>query len=123
MKTPRKYTTATLFMSAVAALVVLPTAPANADIRDCPSGYMCMWRSADYEGQMIKFTSTGTYHPISLAGVESYYNHRSKRTWYHETADGSGDYVCLDPGEKKASGLSGWMDNPKAVWLSTTTNC
>lgn len=123
MKPLRKTTLLSLFISATASIVALPASSADAATSDCPSGYMCLWSQANYTGSFVKISATGSYRPISLSSVESYYNHRTKRTWLHEKADGSGNYVCLDPGEKKASGLSGWMDNPKAVWLATITNC
>lgn len=83
---------------------------------------MCVWSQTGYSGTMKKISATGSYKSIGLATVESYYNNRSKRTWLHEKVDGSGDYVCLNPGAR-ASSLSGWQDNAKAVYLATITNC
>lgn len=123
MTTLRKFTSTALVLAATTAGFVLPDGSASAESSDCPSGYMCLWSGASYTGSIVKISTTGSYRPIGLSSVESYYNHRTKRTWLHEKADGSGSYTCLDPGEKKASGLSGWMDNPKAVWLATITNC
>ncbi|VXB03751.1 peptidase inhibitor family I36 protein [Aeromicrobium sp. 9AM] len=121
MKTPRILTSATI-LTAVAAANLLSAGPADAAIGDCPSGYMCLWSQPNYSGTIKKINATGSYKAIGLSTVESYYNHRSKRTWLHSTTDGSGSYVCLDPGDR-ASSLSGWQDNAKAVYLATITNC
>lgn len=123
MKEPRKFALLSLFVFASTAIAAIPTSSANAAVGDCPSGYMCLWSKANYTGTFVKISASESYRPISLTTVESYYNRRTKRTWLHEKADGSGDHVCLAPGQKKASGLSGWMDNPKAVWLATPVNC
>lgn len=121
MKTSRILRSASVF-GATAAFVIAPISSAEAAASDCPSGYVCLWSSTNYSGTMKKISTTGAYKSIGLTTVESYYNNRTKRTWLHEKADGSGQYVCLDPGAR-ASSLSGWEDNAKAVYLATITNC
>lgn len=121
MKTPRLLKGASL-ASVTLSFAFLTTSPANASINDCPSGYMCLWSQPNYSGTMKKVSAINSYKAIGLPAVESYYNHRSKRTWLHEAADGSGSYICLDPGDR-ASSLSGWQDNAKAVYLANITSC
>jgi len=121
MKTPRLLASATLFLAAVIGGFA-PMEAADAAAADCPSGYMCLWSAENYGGQIKKFSSTNNYQAIGLSTVESYYNHRTQRTWLHSAIDGSGSYVCLSPGAR-SSNLSGWQDNAKAVWLATVTNC
>lgn len=127
MKTPRTTSSLSLFTTTATAVaigfVAIPASPASAALGDCPSGYMCLWSQTNYTGTVQKVSTTSSYRAVTLSSVESYYNNRTQRTWLHEKADGSGDYLCLSPGARKASGLSGWQDNPKAVWLATVTNC
>jgi hypothetical protein len=111
-----------LVLVATGATVLTSLTSANAAAGDCPSGYMCLWSQPSYSGAMKKISTTGSYKSIGLTTVESYYNNRSKRRWLHEALDGSGQYVCLDPGAR-ASSLSGWQDNAKAVYLAMITNC
>lgn len=121
MKTP-KFITAAVILSAVPTVVVSTAQPAHAALSDCPSGYMCLWSQPNYGGTIKKISATNSYKAIGLSAVESYYNNRTKRTWLHEAADGSGSYVCLNPGARAGS-LSGWQDNAKAVYLATITDC
>lgn len=123
METQLKIKSTSILLAAVASVFAIPAPAANAAIGDCPSGSMCLWSNTNYSGTIVKISATNSYRSIPMANVRSYYNNRSQRTWLHQSADGSGDYVCLNPGAKKSSGLTGWMDNPKAVWLATVTNC
>lgn len=102
--------------------VGINTTPAHASLGQCTSGYMCVWSGASYTGTFKRFSSTGSYQSIGLTTVRSYYNYRSRRTYLHEKADGSGSYSCLNPGAKAAT-LSGWKLSAKAVYLSTSTSC
>ena len=112
-----------VIVSTVIVSVSVQASPAAADYPDCPSGYMCLWSQANYQGSMQKISATNSYRAVNSSVIESYYNHRSQRTWLHEKADGSGAYICLPPGSRTGSGLSGWQDNPEAVYLATVTNC
>ena len=121
MKTPAFLKSAGV-LGAVVVASFWSAGPADAALGDCPSGYMCLWSQPNYSGTIKKISATGSYKAIGLTTVESYYNHRSKRTWLHESSTGSGSYICLDPGAR-ASSLSGWQDNAKAVYLATVTDC
>lgn len=102
--------------------VGINTAPAEASLSQCTSGYVCVWSGASYTGTFKRFSSTGSYQSIGLTTVGSYYNYRSRRTYLHEKTDGSGYKSCLTPGAKAAA-LTGWKARAKAVYLSTTTSC
>ena len=91
-------------------------------LSECPSGYFCVWSDTNYSGNMQRISATNSYRSISLVSTRSYYNHRSQRTWLHEESDGSGSYVCLNPGASKAS-TSGWQASADAAYLATVTNC
>ncbi|MCW2829599.1 MAG: hypothetical protein JWP31_291 [Aeromicrobium sp.] len=121
MKTPTVLTSALVTLAASVTVYGLQ-APANAALSDCPSGYICLWTGSQYTGSMRKVSTTGSYQSIGLASVNSYYNHRSRRTWLHATTDGSGTYSCLAPGARSGN-VSGWQESAKAVYLSTVTNC
>lgn len=121
MKTPRVHASISLLLLA-SGVQLVASAPASAVASDCPSGYMCWWSGTNYSGTMKKTSTTGAYQLTGLSTVESYYNRRTKRTWLHEASNGSGSYVCLDPGARDGN-LSGWQDNAKAVYLATITAC
>jgi hypothetical protein len=89
---------------------------------DCASGYMCLWGSAAYSGTMKSFSTSGTLLTIGLSSVGSYYNHRTKRVWIQENADGSGNKLCVNPGVK-VSLTAGWVTRAKTVYLSTIGYC
>lgn len=116
-------TTTALALSALAFGTAAEADPMSPEsLSQCPTGYMCIWSGTNYTGTIQKFSTAGKYSPILLSASNSLYNHRSKRTYFHEESNGSGIYTCLDPGKKKAS-LSGWSVHAEAVWLSTTTGC
>ncbi|MFI5430213.1 peptidase inhibitor family I36 protein [Aeromicrobium sp. UC242_57] len=121
MKTPKTLTSISLLALTIG-ISLFSAGPAEALASDCPSGYMCWWSGTNYSGTMKKTAATGAYHPTGMSTIESYYNRRTKRTWLHQTADGSGSYVCLEPGARSGN-LSGWQDNAKAVYLATIANC
>jgi hypothetical protein len=112
-----------------ASFVAVPIATAASAISestqvlsDCPSGYMCVWSGSNYSGTMWKTNTTSTYKAIGPSSIDSYYNNRSKRSYLHELANGSGVYTCLSAGAK-SSNLSGWTTTAEAVYLSTSTLC
>lgn len=121
MKTSRFITSAATII-AVTGINLAVSAPAEAALSQCPSGYMCLWTGPNYDGTIKKVSATGSYKSIGFKTVGSYYNNRSKRTWLHATSDGSGTYGCLQPGAR-AVALSGWQSKAKAVYLATVTDC
>lgn len=121
MKTPAIARLGAVLLGAFLTVNAIST-PASADIDDCPSGYMCIWSGTGYpNGPSYKTNATGSYKTFSTK-VGSFYNNRSKRTYLHEKADGSGTYVCLAAGSHSSS-VSGWKNTAKAVYLSTVTAC
>lgn len=118
----RKFATIAIAAASSAAILAGTAESATAASSDCPSGYMCVWSSSAYSGTLKKFSASSTYLSIGLASVGSYYNHRSKRSYLHESVTGSARSKCVNPGVKSAS-ASGWQTGAKAVYLSTTTNC
>lgn len=119
--------TTTLLKSAAALTMAaiintLSATPAQAALSDCPSGYICLWSKPNYTGTLQKISTTGAYKSIGLSIVESIYNNRSKRTWLHAAADGSGSYQCLEPAAR-FSNLTGWHNQAKAVYLTTVAEC
>jgi hypothetical protein len=107
---------------AAAGLVAVGQGSAAAASTDCGSGYMCLWGSAAYSGTMKRFSTSGTLLSIGMSSVGSYYNHRTKRVWIQENADGSGNILCVNPGVK-VSLTSGWVSRAKTVYLSTIAYC
>ena len=97
-----------------------PQAPTA--LSECPSGSFCVWTRAGFAGQMQKITATNTYRTITLTTTASYYNNRTKRTWLHEEADGSGASVCIGPGASKHS-TSGWQRAANGAYLATIASC
>jgi hypothetical protein len=121
MNTPRKWTVlATTTAGTLFALAAV--APAEAALSDCPSGSVCLWSGTKYRGTMKAISTAGSYRSIGLPSVNSYYNNRAKRTWLHQSSDGSGSYTCLNP-DARSSDLSGWQETAKAVYLATVTDC
>lgn len=118
-----KRTLAAIAMSAIAIVTTLAsiTDSASAASGDCASGYACVWASAGYVGNRKGYQSAG-YNTIPLSTIGSYYNHRSKRVYLHEAADGSERHLCVNPGTK-VSPTSGWLIHAEAVYVSSTTNC
>lgn len=121
MKTSKALTSISLLALTIG-INLASAGPAAALASDCPNGYMCWWSGTNYSGTMRKTAGTGTYHPTGMSAIESYYNHRTKRTWLHQTSDGSGSYVCLKPGARSGS-LPGWQGNAKAVYLAKVDKC
>ena len=121
MNTPAIARLGAVFLGAFLTVSGVST-PANAAIDDCPSGYMCIWTGAGYANNpAFKTASTGSYKAVNVK-VGSFYNNRTKRTYLHEKADGSGTYVCLAAGSHSTS-VSGWKSTAKAVYLSTIATC
>ena len=112
----------TTTLVAVGSLTIVTETGASAAYTDCPSGNICLWSAPQYGGTRKEFSATNAYKSIGLPQVGSYYNNRSKRTWLHQKVDGSGSYVCLNPGAKSGS-TSGWQQTAKAVYLATITSC
>ncbi|MET0821346.1 MAG: peptidase inhibitor family I36 protein [Aeromicrobium sp.] len=97
-----------------------PQVPATSS--DCPSGNFCVWSRTNFRGEMQKIAATNSYRTINLTTTASYYNNRTKRTWLHEEADGSGASVCVGPGASKSS-TSGWQSAANGAYLATVTSC
>ncbi|MFE1438306.1 FG-GAP-like repeat-containing protein [Streptomyces sp. NPDC058739] len=76
-------------------------APAQAAIRDCPSGYFCAWKSEDGTGTMFKTN-------VNKATLGTWDN--SFRTVVNHTSQ----YVCLhdDPNYAEAGGAYVWAPDP-----------
>ena len=112
----------TIPVAAVLAAVTLVASPAAAAKSACPSGAFCVWKEASYAGTIQVITKADDYTKITLTSTKSYYNNRTKRTWYHATTDGSGSHVCLAAGASGNS-PSGWQSAAKAAYPSTVTSC
>ncbi|MEO6471616.1 MAG: peptidase inhibitor family I36 protein [Aeromicrobium sp.] len=128
MNTSKKVLAARLASAAM--FVALGSIPAVANasgastnsLSSCPSGYLCLWSGTSYTGTIQKFSSTGSYHAITLPTTGSLYNNRTKRSNVYEGSGGSGVWACFNPGAKNAA-LSGWLTSAGSVYLSTSTNC
>lgn len=91
-------------------------------LSECPSGNFCVWAGTNFSGAMQRISTTNAYREISLAATKSYYNNRTKRTWLHDSPDGSGSTVCIGPGAQKVI-TTGWQTTAEAAYLATITNC
>lgn len=83
---------------------------------------MCVWSAGIYSGVMKRFSATGYWATIGMSSVGSYYNNRNRRVLMSEKSDGSGRWICINPGQKVAF-TSGWVTQAKAVYLSTASFC
>lgn len=111
---------ATVVVAHPSAVQAAPRAPATTS--DCPSGSFCVWSRSNFRGEMQRIAATNSYRTITLAATASYYNNRTKRTWLHEEADGSGASVCVGPGASRSS-TSGWQHAANGAYLATITSC
>lgn len=122
MKTPTSIAKLSAAVVAILASTLIYPSTADAALSDCPSGYMCVWSGTNYSGSLQKFSATSQRLTISLLSVDSYYNNRTRRTYYTQYANGTGNSSCLSAGTRAAD-LSGWKNTAKGVYLSTTTSC
>ena len=109
-------------VAATVAAVALSATPAVAGKSDCPSGSFCVWDGTSYTGRIQRIATPGEVVDIRLSSTKSYFNNRSRRTWYQESPSG-GSKICVPAAGSSASTPSGWQRSAGAVFLSSDPSC
>jgi hypothetical protein len=116
---------------ALGALLVGVTAPAEgsssatiialADFDDCPPGYVCLWRDADFQGAMLRSNDCCSWINLAPYGfnnvVSSWRNRRSNDAKLAEFANGDGAKLCLNNNSSDNYVGSAWNDRASSLKL------
>jgi hypothetical protein len=101
-------------------LLVAPSAAAQStpqSINDCPSGAMCLWTGANFQGRMLQYYDTGRWQNLP-AQAFSYYDNRGDDAAVAPGSGGSGGKACVDGHSRNSYAHSG----VKSVYLAHTGN-
>jgi len=98
---------------------------AETSYSDCASGWLCLWRDADYKGKMWQFQSSGSWQNLNSYGasdeVSSWRNRRGLDAQLSWDVNGGGSKICLDSGAA-SSGLGGWNDEASALRITNSSS-
>jgi len=118
-----------LVVGLVAAAPLVGEGAALADARDCPSGYVCLWRHNGYEGRMVKFNRSEGW--VNLGGAFDFNDQAS--SWCNKTGrdaqlsfhtNGEGRTTCLQNNTCSPSVAGDWNDEASSVRItSSATAC
>jgi Peptidase inhibitor family I36 len=86
---------------------------------ECPSGWVCVWEHADFEGQMVMFHDCCAWYDLADYGinnaVSSWRNRKSVDAKLATLANGDGDRLCLRSSSMDSALGPAWNDAGSSV--------
>lgn len=107
-KALRAASIAALTLVAGAAVQIAAVGPAQADYRDCPDHYLCLWGDASYTGRYTFYPESGGLFVSNIGDfmndlTTSIWNRTSRRVCFYNDINYQGQLGCLDGGGSTAN--------------------
>lgn len=100
------------------AVVVVPAIGIES-FDSCPSGYVCLFASTNWQGTMVQFNSCCAWKNLSAYGfnntASSWRNRLSVDAQIAKDPDGGGSRLCLNNGAYASSMPSGWDNSASSI--------
>lgn len=98
-------------------VVLVPAPPGAFD--SCPSGWVCLFEDANWQGNMLQFNSCCAWNNLSAFGFDniasSWRNRMSVDAQIAKNAGGGGVILCLNNGASSSSMPAGWDNNASSI--------